>query len=256
MDLDDPRIFALFLEIYGTLPRAGPGSADDTLRALSLVPGPEPENVLDLGCGPGAQTLVLAEALTQASIIALDLTPHMVTEARRRCTAAGLDHRVLVKEGDMLDPRVPPASQDLIWCEGAIYFAGIRKALETWRPLLSSTGTVAFTEPVWIHPSPPEEVATWWREEYPAITDEGGVREQVSAAGFHTIGFFSLPFGSWWNEYYGPMERRVAEFRARHRGEITATEIADEAQKEIETYRLNHEFYSYGFFVVKPDPIA
>ena len=60
MDLADPRTFELFLEIYGTLPRAGPGSTEDTLRALALVPGdPRPKTVLDLGCGPGPQTVVL-----------------------------------------------------------------------------------------------------------------------------------------------------------------------------------------------------
>ncbi len=31
MDLADARTFELFLEIYGTLPRAGPGSTEDTL---------------------------------------------------------------------------------------------------------------------------------------------------------------------------------------------------------------------------------
>jgi hypothetical protein len=41
MDLGDPRTFSLFLEIYGTLPRAGPGSTADTLQALSLVPNPD-----------------------------------------------------------------------------------------------------------------------------------------------------------------------------------------------------------------------
>jgi methylase of polypeptide subunit release factors len=78
MDLEDPRTFSLFLEIYGTLPRAGPGSTADTLRALSMVPHTDVRSVLDLGCGPGAQTLVLAEVLPEADILALDLNPPMV----------------------------------------------------------------------------------------------------------------------------------------------------------------------------------
>ena len=252
MDLDDPRVFALFLEIYGTLPRAGPGSTADTLRALSMVPCPDVRNVLDLGCGPGAQTLVLAEALPSASIVALDLTPLMVAEASRRCTEAGLDGRVQVRRGDMLSAVAPPASQDLVWCEGAIYFAGVEHALRTWKPLLTATGTVAFTEPVWIHHSPPDDIVGWWRDEYPAMTDEEGVRAAVRSAGFDTIGFFVLPADSWWNEYYGPMEERVQQFLKAHPDDPTATEIADEATREIETFRSHSEFYSYGFFVVRP----
>ena len=253
MDLADARTFELFLEIYGTLPRAGPGSTEDTLRALDLVPtDPRPKTVIDLGCGPGAQTLVLAEALPEASILAMDLTPHMVSEADRRLTEAGFGERVRVKRGDMLGPIAPPATQDLIWCEGAIYFAGVERALRTWKPLLSPNGAIAFTEVIWIHPSPPEDLVAWWHDEYPAITDESGVRNAVSAAGFETIGSFPLPAAAWWNEYYEPMEQRVTEFRAQYEGDTLATEIANEAEKEIENFRRFSEFYTYGFFVVRP----
>jgi trans-aconitate methyltransferase len=253
MDLDDPRVFSLFLEIYGTLPRAGPGSSEDTLRALSMVPSDlRPKTVLDLGCGPGAQTLVLAEALPEASIIAIDLTPRMVSEASHRCVEAGFGERVRVKRADMFGTIAPAATQDLIWCEGAVYFAGVERALRTWRPLLSPNGAVAFTEPIWTHPSPPEELVAWWHAEYPAITDENGVRKAVAAAGFETIGSFPLPPQAWWDDYYGPMEQRVAEFRTQHEGDTVATEIAEEAEKEIDTFRRFSDYYSYAFFVVRP----
>lgn len=252
MDLSDPHTFELFLEIYGTLPRAGPGSTADTLRALSLVPNPDPRMVLDLGCGPGAQTLVLAEVLPEAGILALDLTPQMVAEARRRCADAGLGNRVQVKEGDLLAPGVPAGSQDLIWCEGAIYFAGVKKALAIWKPLLSPCGAVAFTEPVWTHPSPPDDLVAWWREEYPAITDERGVRAAITAAGYKTLGFFVLPAESWWDEYYSPMEVQVRQFLRKHSGDALAAEVAAEAEREIDTFRRFSEFYTYGFFIVQP----
>ncbi len=252
MDLGDPRAFELFLEIYGALPRAGPGSTADTLRALSLVPNNDIKRALDLGCGPGAQTLVLAEALPEADILALDLAPQMVVEARRRCVDAGLGDRVQVREGDLLAPRVPAASQDLIWCEGAIYIAGIETALSTWKPLLAASGAVAFTEPIWTHPSPPDELTAWWREEYPAITDESGVRAKVSSVGFETVGFFRLPASSWWDEYYEPMETRVQHFLREHPEDLVATEIAAEAAKEINTFCRFSDFYTYGFFITQP----
>jgi SAM-dependent methyltransferase len=252
MDLEDPRTFTLFLEIYGTLPRAGPGSTADTLRALSFVPDLNPRTVLDAGCGPGAQTLVLAEALPNAEILALDAAPQMADEAARRCNAAGHGGRVVARVGDMLEPGASPAGLDLIWCEGAIYFAGIETALSTWRPLLSPEGVVAFTEPIWTHPSPPDELVEWWRGEYAAINDEDGVRARIAAAGFESVGFFPLPASSWWDEYYGPMELRVQEFRIEHPGDPLAAEIADEASKEIDFFRRFSDFYTYGFFVTRP----
>jgi len=252
MDLGDPRTMSLLLEIYGTLPRAGPGSTADTLRALSLVPTKTISAVLDLGCGPGAQTLVLAEALHEASILAIDLTPQMVTEAARRVAECRFGDRVLVDLGDMMEPMVAPGSQDLIWCEGAIYVAGVARALTAWRPLLARDGSVAFTEPVWLNPSPAEEPVKWWRDEYPAITDQAGVRASIEAAGFDTVGSFVLAADSWWNDYYGPMEARIAAFRSRHFNDPVADEIAIEADREIDMFRRYSADYSYGFFVVRP----
>jgi SAM-dependent methyltransferase len=252
MDLSDPTTLSHFLEIYGSLPRAGPGTAEDTLRALDLVPIENIRGVLDLGCGPGAQTLVLAEALPEARILALDLLPEMAAEARRRMVEKGLEGRVRVEVGDMMSPDVAPGSQDLIWCEGAIYFAGISNALTSWRSFLAPGGCVAFTEPIWLEPSPPGEIVHWWQREYPAITDESGVRTAVGNAAFETVGFFVLPADSWWKDYYGPMEERTEQFKAAHVGDPLAVEIAARAEEEVAMFRRFNTSYSYGFFVVRP----
>ena len=137
MDLGDDHTLRLFHEVYGTLPRAGPGGDEHTARALASVPGPMPRSVLDLGCGPGAQTEALARALPVARILGVDLLPAMVDEANRRFVEAGIQDRVQAVVGDMAEPPVAPGSQDLIWCEGAIYFPGVTEALRNWRSLLA-----------------------------------------------------------------------------------------------------------------------
>lgn len=252
MDLSDSSFLALFLEIYGSLPRAGPGGNEHTVRALKMVPGELPSTVLDLGCGPGAQTLALARALPDATMLAIDILPPMVEEARRRSTDSGFDHRVRVEVGDMGAPPVSPASQDLIWCEGAIYFLGVTEALRTWRALLTDKGCVVFTEPIWLQPDPPPELVQWWQSEYPAITDENGIRAAISAASFETIWGFPLPAAAWWDEYYAPMERRISAFEMSHPDDPMAAEIATMAKTEIDYFRRFSDFYSYCFFVTRP----
>jgi trans-aconitate methyltransferase len=252
MDLSDPHTMELFLQVYGTLPRAGPGGTEHTLRAVHALPSPEPRVVLDLGCGPGAQTLVLAEALPEAEILAIDVLPTMVERAQKRILDAGLAERVRAETGDMADPPVSPASQDLIWCEGAIYFMGVQTALEAWRPLLTKTGCVAFTDAIWLKDSPTDEVRQWWEGQYPAITDEQGVRAAIHAAGFETLEAFPLPASSWRDEYYKPMQDRIASLRRNHPDDPIAMEIATAAVKEISMHERFSDEYSYGFFVVRP----
>jgi trans-aconitate methyltransferase len=253
MDLSDPRTFELFLEVYGTLPRAGPGADEHTRRALELVPGDAPHVVLDVGCGPGAQTLCLARALPQARILAVDLLAQMVEETNRRITEAGLTDRAQAVMGDMAQLLVQPGSQDLIWCEGAIYFMGVAEALRTWRPLLAAGGTVAFTEPVWLTESPPPEVHSWWLSEYPAMSDDGQIRAQIELAGYRTVASFTLPASAWWDEYYEPMQTRLAALQARLPDDPAAVEVVRSAQVEIDMFQRFQEHYSYAFYIVEPN---
>ena len=68
--MSDPQ--AVFFEAFDGLMRLGPGSEASTLRALSVVRGLfEPGRILDVGCGAGAQTMVLAHQ-TAAEIVAVD----------------------------------------------------------------------------------------------------------------------------------------------------------------------------------------
>lgn len=253
MDLSDPHTFELFLEVYGTLPRAGPGGDEHTRRALGLVPGSTPRVVLDVGCGPGAQTVCLARDLPQAQILAVDLLAQMVDEANRRLSAAGLAERAHAVMGDMAQLLVQPGSQDLIWCEGAIYFMGVAEALRAWRPLLAAGGTVAFTEPLWLTDAPPQEVRTWWLSEYPGISDDGQIRAQIDLAGYRTVESFTLPASAWWEEYYQPMQARLKALQARLPADPSAAEVVRSAQVEIDMFQRFSEHYSYAFYIVQPN---
>jgi trans-aconitate methyltransferase len=248
----ESRSFALFLKVYGTLPRAGPGGDEHTVRALELLPGPSPRTVADLGCGPGAQTLVLASAFPDATIVAVDVLEPMVAEAERRIAEAGFQGRVEAVVGDMAAAPVEDAGQDLIWCEGAIYNLGVTEALTTWRPLLRPGGTVAFTEPVWLVDTPPADVHDWWTAEYPPMSDRTGVEARITAASYRTVDSFVLPAAAWWDEYYSPMQDRIAELRERLPDDPVAAEVAAGAESEIDMFRRYADCYSYEFFIVQP----
>ena len=65
----------IFSEIHCGLPREGPGCNEATKRAfLGISNIPTVASVLDLGCGPGLQTIELSQLLmvSKGSITAVD----------------------------------------------------------------------------------------------------------------------------------------------------------------------------------------
>ena len=124
-----------FFELFHRLPRQGPGDEVSTIKALRLIPRiGSGTRALDLGCGTGLQTRILARN-SPAHFLAVDNHPPFVEEANRQARAAGLDARIETRVGDMQRLDFAPGSFDLIWCEGAIYVVGFEAGLRRWRSL-------------------------------------------------------------------------------------------------------------------------
>ena len=245
---------ALFFEMFSGLPRQGPGDAASTLQALALVPHIDRHTrVLDLGCGTGRHTRLLATE-TPAQITAIDNHGPFIEELDREARAQGFGDRLHARLGDMQDLDVPSQAFDLIWCEGAIYVTGFETGLREWRRFLAPGGHLAVTEVCWTRPDPPAECTEYWAREYPAIRDVATRLATIDASGYETVGHFTLPPSAWWDEYYAPLQRNLDAFRERHRDEADAGQLADSVQREIDIWHAYSAFYSYEFFVMRPRP--
>jgi SAM-dependent methyltransferase len=171
----DDRATALFFELFDGLPRQGPGDAASTLRALALVPGVGPQSrILDVGCGTGLQSRVLARS-TRARVVAVDNHPPFVEELHRQALALGLGDRIEAHVADMRELDFAPGSFDLIWSEGAIYVMGFEAGLREWRRLLAPGGHLAVTEVCWTRPDPPPA----FRDRHRGEADAQGLADLV-----------------------------------------------------------------------------
>jgi SAM-dependent methyltransferase len=242
----------LFFEMFTGLPRQGPGDAASTLRALSLVPGiGRQTRVLNPGCGTGLEARVLAQN-APVRIVAIDNHQPYVEELNRQAQVLGIADRLKGHVGDMhqLD-EFPAGSFDLVWCEGSIYVVGFERGLRDWYRLLAPDGHIVLTEVCWRSPDPPQECASFWAQEYPAIRDVPARLGAIEECGYQLIGHFPLPATAWWDDYYGPLQRKINQFRVRHDGNSDAQQLANSVQREIDMWHRYSKFYGFEFFVMR-----
>ena len=239
-----------FLDIYGTLPRAGPGSNQLTRTAFRMMSAvPSSPRILDVGCGPGMQTVELLR-LSGGTVVALDLLPQMTRRVRVEAEAAGVSDRLVTLEQDMNEMAFPPSSFDIIWSEGAIYFLGFEAGLEKFHSFVKPGGYVAVSEAIWLKSNPPSEAVEFWTE-YPEIDLLEAKLRVVEGVGFELVDHFVFPPTAWTEHYYDPMEDRIEEKAQEWEGDPDGEAVLKAARKEISVFRRCSKFYSYAFFVMR-----
>jgi len=240
-----------FFELHQGLPREGPGDDHTTAAVLqSLQDYLRSPNVLDVGCGPGAQTLVLAR-LSGGVVTAVDRHQPFLDELMVRARAAGLANKVRPICASMEALPFEPGSFDLIWSEGAIYIVGFEAGLRAWRRFLRKTGFLVVSEATWLTTKRPEEARLFWADAYPAMTSLEENRRLIQAAGYEAVAEFILPKRSWFADYYDPLEKRIEELSACYASEAATLRWLEIQRAEIDICRRYADSFGYVFYVMR-----
>lgn len=241
----------IFFEMHKDLPREGPGDVTATTRAYKLLKGlPKNMRILDVGCGPGQQTLDLA-LLSSGQIDAVDMHQPFLDELEHRAAAAGVAERVHTHKMSMDALGFPPASFDLIWSEGAIYIKGFENGLRNWKRFLKPGGYIAVTEVSWIKQAPPQEAKDFWDAAYPAMLPVEDNLKIIRNLGYQLVGYFVLPDYCWTENYFKPLEKRIAILREKYEHHPEALAILDNEVWEIEIFNRYSNWYGYVFYVMQ-----
>jgi len=242
----------LIIDLHKNSKRQGPGSENDTLKALDLLNLPTNQNlkVADIGCGSGGQTITLAEELN-GEIIAVDLFPEFLNELNEKSQKLGLSDKIVTLEKSMEDLPFGKSEFDLIWSEGAIYNIGFENGLKKWKDYLKTGGFLAVSEITWITTSRPKEIEDFWKAEYPEIDTASNKIKQLEDNGYTLVGYFYLNQESWLENYYEPMKARFEIFLKRNGNSELARKVVDDSQSEIDLYQKFKDYYSYGFYIAR-----
>jgi len=242
----------LIVDFHKDAHRQGPGSEDETLKALELTGLAQKEDlkIADIGCGTGSHTIVLAEN-TNAQIVGVDLFPKFLDKLDDKAKELGLHDRITTLATSMENLPFDNDEFDIIWSEGAIYNMGFETGVKNWRKYLKAGGYLCISEVTWITDSRPKGLEDFWREEYPEIDKASSKINFLENNSFTLAGYFYLKQDSWIENYYGPMEEQFSTFLKRHNNSEKAKAVVKEYRTEIEDYQKYKDYYSYGFYIAR-----
>ena len=240
----------VFFEIHSDLDRESPGRDKYTRQAFEMLPKLEKPHILDVGCGPGTPTILLAK-MSGGDIVGIDTHQSYLDRLKRRAEKDGLSDRIEAINHSMLDMDFPDNHFDIIWAEGSIYNIGFEKGLKEWRRLIKNKGFLVVHEMAWLAEDPPKEIFDYWKAEYPGICTVDENLEIIPKCGYNSIGHFPLPEDAWWKGYYEPLQNRISMLRKKYMDDETTIKILNNEQEEIDMYKKYQKWYGSAFFIMQ-----
>lgn len=245
----EPTFMELLLETHIGLDRQGPGSIETMKQALSfLEPLDRFEQIADLGCGTGGQTLQLANSLP-GMITGLDMFPEFIHELNHKAKNNNLEHRLKGIVGKMECLPFEKHSLDLIWSEGAIDNIGFKEGLGHWHDYVKPGGFVAVTCPSWITKEHPKDVEQFWSDAGSHLDPVEKNIEIMQACGYEFTAAFTLPEYCWIDNYYLPREAAIQRLMKKYFESDTMKNYAELNRYEVELYNRYKKHYGYVFYI-------
>ncbi|MEO2078300.1 MAG: class I SAM-dependent methyltransferase [Bacillus sp. (in: firmicutes)] len=244
---------SIFYELHRDIPREGPGNNESTRKAYKIIEKYVSKPfILDIGCGPGMQTLELA-SLTDGSVLATDVNDGFLESLKEVVEKRGLSRKINIQKANMKSLPFDEGQFDIIWSEGAIFIIGFEKGLREWKKYLKENGIIVVSELSWIKNDPPKEVEEFWRNAHPGMDSIMGNKQKAEKLGYEVIDTFVLPESGWWDHYYTPLEERISMFREKYQNDKGILNSLSEFQTEIELYRKYSDYYGYVFYLLRGD---
>ena len=241
--------YGLICEYFSNFERQGPGSPEVTKKALSFIDNLTNDSVIaDIGCGTGAQTMVLAQN-ARGRITGIDLFPKFIELFNANAGKLNLQDRVKGITGSMDKLPFGDEELDLVWSEGAIYNIGFERGLKEWRKFLKKGGYIAVSESSWFTEERPEEINRFWMDAYAEIDTIPRKVDQMQKAGYVPVAAFILPEECWTVNYHEPQASIQEAFLKKYPGNKAAEDLVAFQRHEVQLYDKYKEYYGYVFYI-------
>ncbi len=230
--------------IYAGLERLGPGSEADTLKALREIKEPS-KHILDIGCGTGAASLVLAQH-SEAVVTVLDNNQQYLEQLELYAEEKGLSAQIKTCCASMTALPFANEAFDLIWCEGSVYIMSFSKALKAWQRHLAPEGYLVVSDLVWTGKSIPDDIFQFWQKWYPDMQALDKRLLQCKELGY-TVKASHLLGEQAWSAYIVPLQQRISMLEP----DMPGSQAIADLKAEFEILNRFDGHFSYMMMVLQ-----
>lgn len=238
------QYMADFESIFYRLDRLGPSDDDDSLQALHALPI-NTGNALDVGCGKGLTTCLLAHH-SGFSLTALDNDEYHLSCLKEKIKHQPINERITTSCSSMMAMPFEEQQFDVIWAEGSAYIMGVNNALKQWQRFLKPHGYVVISDLVWLTETPSIEVYEFWQKNYPDMTSKQQRTTDIINAGYEVITSFTQSEKSWLN-YLVPLKQKLNDIGDND----YKSNAVNDLRQEIHIHDQYLGEYGYHLFVLK-----
>lgn len=236
-----------FYMAYKDLDRLSPGSVGTTLEALNKldVDSKNILNILDIGCGIGQATILLAKYYENAEVEAIDLFKHYLDVLDEKIKENNLQDRVFCYEMNMKDLDFANEEFDIVYAESSIEIIGFKRGLKEWKRLLKPGGYLIVSDISWLK-KPSSESKRFWKNTYSEVDTIENKISQIENEGYEFVDYVIVPKEEWMS-YHIDLEKNLNELKS----DKSSEKFTSQLKKEIQVYRQNSDDYSYVFYIMK-----
>jgi len=166
----------------------------------------EGKTVLDVGCGDGLNSVMLAKL--GARVTGIDISPQAVEVARRRAEVNGVSDRVSPLAGPIEAIELPENSFDLVWADAVLHHVldDLETVMDRLTRWVKPEGLLVFSEPVNLFP-----MLRRLRQRIPVKTDATPGERPLVAAEVRLVKRHLVDFGMRHYLLFGRLDRFILD---------------------------------------------
>ena len=193
-------------------------------KAISIIPIIENPRILDVGCGSGVPTLMMAEKFN-GKITAVDTDTKSIDIFREKIKGLNLSNRVTLSNSSFFDIKVKNNEYDLILAEGLLNVVGFQKGFLRIIKLLKRKGFII------IHDE---------------FQNQNEKIEFIKNNDCKILDSFVLDEQIWWNDYFKRLEKEISSNSNKELLKLFKSDI-----EEIKLFKKNPSQYISVYYIIE-----